>query len=357
MVHLILGTAVLLSLGERKRREWLLISCCLLFAFAALRWQYGNDYENYRQVFQSLVAGEPSPYRELGFGLLMKLCPSFFSFQALTSLILVGTAWAITTCWAPRGYGWVGFSLFVLNPYLFLMNLSAIRQSIALCLFVAAVALGLKRKFLGFCLCIGLAGCFHTSALFLLPVYFLLGKRDAKQGEICLLLLGLALLLAVDFESPICEMLEKLELWEYAAYVRAGRTNSLRATVLTGILFCYVLGNLPKLRDRDAVLGRLYLLGLALGLLAFRLSLLTRVQMYFDIFALAVVPSILEKNRGPLELFPGRPLINFGRILDRYAFPTLVFLIFALRYYAFFTNPMWESFSRYQTIFTPLLGG
>lgn len=357
MVHWILGSAAVLALGERKRRDWLLLSCAVLFAFAALRWQFGNDYENYRQAFLAVAAGEECPYREPGFRLLLRLCPNFFAFQALTSLILVGTAWAITARWAPRGYGWAGMLLFVLNPYLFLMNLSAIRQSLALCLFAAAVAFGLKRKFVGFCLCVLLAGAFHSSALFLFPAYFLLGQREVKKGEICLFLLGLAVLLAVDVASPICSLLEKLELRDYAAYIRGGRTNSLRATLLTGVLFCYVLGNLPKLRGRDAALGRLYLVGLALGLLAFRLSLLTRVQMYFDIFSLAAVPAILERNRGPSRLIPGKPLVSLGRILDRYAFPALFFLIFALRYYAFFTNPMWEAFSRYQSVFTPLLGG
>lgn len=357
MVHLILGGAAVLALGERKRREWLLISCTVLFFFAALRWQYGNDYENYRAAFQAVKAGEASAYREPGFAVLAGLCPDFFCLQVLTSLLLVGTAWAITAHWAPRGYGWAGILLFVLNPYLFLMNLSALRQSIALCLFAGAVGFGLKGRFPGYCLLVLLAGAFHSSALFLLPVYPLLREKHLGRGARWLIPLGLVILLAVDPVGPLCRVLEALGLGEYLAYVRGGRTNSLRATLLTGLLFCWCWGSLPGLRGPAAALGRLYLLGLALGVLAFRLALLTRVQMYFDLFSLAAVPAMLEAGRGPVPVNPRKPLVSLGRILQRYALPGAAFLIFALRYYAFFTNPMWEAFSRYQTVFTPLLGG
>ena len=140
---------------------------------------------------------------------------------------------------------------------------------------------------------------------------------------------------------------------QYLHHASGGGRNSLRATLLTAVYFVFVLMNLPKLKGRMLVFAKAYLVGTMLGVLAFRLSLTTRIQMYFDIFAVVAIPAILAElwKEGMVRVDLKHPVTSFLACMNHYALPTLVFAIFFLRYYSFFANPRWEPFTGYRTIF------
>ena len=127
-----------------------------------------------------------------------------------------------------------------------------------------------------------------------------------------------------------------------------GTTNSLRATVLTGVYFVYVAINLVHLKGYKLLCGKLYLIGLLFGMLAFYFSMITRLQMYFDIFSVVAIPAIMEHY---IRNASGK----WRKLINLYLFPGLIFAIYLARYYTFFTNPMWESFNTYHTIFEAIL--
>lgn len=76
-------------------------------------------------------------------------------------------------------------------------------------------------------------------------------------------------------------------------------------------------------------------------MLAFRVSMLTRLEMYFDIFSIVAFPRMLARPRRD-ETLPG--------FLNNVVFPAAILLILLLRYDSFFHNPMWERFCTYRTI-------
>ena len=145
MVHLVLASSVLIAMVGHKRSKYTyIVSCLLLFAFAALRYMYGNDYGNYYANYFRIHAGVKDVYDEWLFTLLNQISPSFFSLIAVSSAVFVYCIYRLIVDNLSADFAWIGLLIFVVNPYLFLMNLSALRQCIAMVAFIAAVHFAIR---------------------------------------------------------------------------------------------------------------------------------------------------------------------------------------------------------------------
>ncbi len=355
MVHIILLSSVILAIICSKiNRSVQIYPFAVLFMFSAFRYMYGNDYASYMGWHTYMKAGGNSPYDEFLFTLLNRIFPNFYLLVAVTSLAYIYVIYRLIKDTLPIDYYWIGVLIFVINPYLFLMNLSSIRQCLAMLMFIIAVRFAIKRKPLPFLLFIGLAVLFHKSAVFLLPVYFVCGSKSFKRRWTVVILICLFAVLSLDnFQTFISNIISLFNDKDYNYFAQQSMQNSLRATLLTGLFFIYVLLNLPKMEGKALVYSKLYLIGTILGVLAMKMSMLTRFQMYFDIFSIVAIPLILEQTikKGAIVVNQNNVLITVWDCINKYVMPFLLLLVYVLRYYSFFTNAMWSSFAQYHTIF------
>lgn len=355
MVYITLFSVVATAIAGRRSGKYIqVIPFIILFLFAALRKGYGNDYASYAEKFAYIHAGGTSPFEhEYLFTFLNASLPNFFSLIALTSLLFVAGIYIFLRCNLEKEQIWMGVLIFVINPYLYLINLSSLRQCLAMLLFLLAARFAYQRKVILYVLCILIGALFHKSAILLLPIYFFATPKKISWRWLVVISLALLALLQWDGFSNIVQItISFFEDSNYNFYVSSGLTNSLRATVLTSCFFLYVVTNLPELHGKSLVFGKLYLIGCILGILAYRLSMLTRIQMYFDIFSIAVLPGIFcqVQSEGAIVVNSANPLATFWKCINKYAMPVLLLLIYILRIYSFFTNPMWASFTTYHTI-------
>lgn len=358
MVHAVFLITIILSFVlKNKGKQIQTIPFLILFLFAALRYMYGNDYANYYHIHRSVQQGAVSPFDEFLFTKLYEWIPNFFVLTGLISLLFLYMVYRLMKDNLTGRGMFVGLVIFLINPYLFLMNLSSLRQCLAMLCFMAAVEFGIKRRFLPYALLVLTGMMFHKSAILLLPIYFFLGEWHFKKRYVFAVAAAVFVLLCF---ADIRAISRAVAVWfndaNYLAHLKVGTGNTLRATLLTGISFVYVLVNMPKLRGKELVYTKLYLLSLILGVLAFRLSMLTRIQMYFDIFSIVSIPTIMEKIReeGPISVKLANRQETVWRCVNRYALPLLIFVVYILRYYSFFTNPMWKAYTTYQTIFSAM---
>ena len=181
--------------------------------------------------------------------------------------------------------------------------------------------------------------------MILLPVYFIANaRRVSRKATLYLAGLTVLLLLMEQFLYRfLSSAIELLQLTRYQHVLSDGAHNSLRATLLSSAAYLYLLWNLPRLRGKTLLYAKLWLIGCMFSVLAFRLSMLTRLEMYFDIFSIIALPRMLARPRKDRSL---------PAFISNYGFPLLIILILLLRYYSFFTNPLWERFRIYQTILT-----
>lgn len=354
MIHIILFSVVLLAVLGRRNKLCLYFSFLLLTIVSSIRYMYGNDYRSYYIHFYNIKNGYESVFdSEILFTLLNKLLPSFHVLIIVTSVVFIYQIYKFMMDNLNQRQIWIGVFIFLINPYLYLVNLSAIRQCIAMCCFCVAVSYMLKRDVKRYLLFIIAAALFHKSAILLLPVYLLIGTKRIKKRYVVLIILGIWFLLSFpEFYSVIETILSLFDDLNYVRYMDEGLSNSLRATLLSSIYLVYVLFNLPKLEGKYVLYGKLYLISMILAVLAYRLSMVTRIQMYFDIFSIVVLPHLFYKNinNGYITIYFNNPLKTIWGVINQYILPALIIMIYFLRYYSFFTNPMWQSFVKYRTI-------
>lgn len=359
MVHIVLFYAISVAfIGCIKRKNMISIAFIILFVFAALRYGYGNDYFSYLKWYQYIQQGGQSPYdEEILFTLLNEVMPSFQMLVVFTSAVFIGTSCYLIRNTLDNSYACIGLLIFVINPYLFLMNLSALRQSMAIACFLIATRRGIAKKPIGFLAWI-LIGClFHKSAIILLPTYFLMKEQKINWKHILALVIAVLVVVGfVDLGQIINQFADMFNDANYLSHANNGISNSLRATLLTGIGFLYIAMNLPKLHGSDQVYAKLYLISLIFGIFAYQVSMLTRIQMYFDIFAVVSLPRLVQINLedGAAKYSADDWLEGVKQIFQKYILPFLVFLVYVLRYYSFFTNSAWSAFFEYYTIFSVL---
>ena len=343
-MHFFFGAMLVMSALIRRHRCFFLFTALGLFGFAALRYDFGNDYGNYYRCFLEIRQMGANPFAtEVLYTALNRVLPHFYWLVALSSLAFVGGVCALIRKNVLPEWMWLSFAVLLINPYLFLVNLSAIRQSLALVCFLCAVPFAWRRKPLAYCLLMLMACGFHNSSIILLPVYFVANGHPVSRRATVFIALGTAglLVLAKGLPQMLDATLLALQLTRYRHVLGDGLHNSLRATLLSSVSFFYLLWNMPRLRGRTLVYAKLWLIGSVLSVLAFRVSMLTRLEMYFDIFSIVAFPRMLARPRRD-ETLPG--------FLNNVVFPATILLILLLRYDSFFHNPMWERFCTYRTI-------
>ena len=178
--------------ARHKRTEFFLkVSFGLIFLFLALRYNYGNDYSAYLKGFLEVNRVETIDYFDKywhfdpGWIFLCRIFGpfGFFAMMAVLALFNCFVYYRFIRKYVPPAYYWFAVFFYVFNPYFMLVHSSAMRQSLAISLFIFSIDYIYKKDALRYFLCIGLAALFHTSALVLLPIY-LLGVFDWKINKI-----------------------------------------------------------------------------------------------------------------------------------------------------------------------------
>ncbi len=350
MVHIVFVLAVLTAMFNLKGKRLFRLSFWILGLFAVLRYNFGNDYVSYHSWFDHIKSGGDSPYKsEIGFTFLNEISPSFYILIAITSIFFLVVVYKLIRSNLDQQYMGLAVLIFLINPYLFMLNLSSIRQCIAMCLFILSIKYAHQRSFLKYAALIVIATLFHTTSIILLPMYFVINARKVNRRDILAIAVVFVVLMVNTsiIQHTVDIGLAFFSNPNYNYYFSTGETNTLRATLLTGITFVYILMNLRHLEGQHLICGKLYLIGLAFGMLAYHFPMFTRVQMYFDIFSIVAIPGIMQYHAKVEES-------RNTRFIHLQMFPILIFLVYLLRYYSFFMNPMWASFTTYQTIFEAL---
>ena len=127
-----------------KIKKGLIFSFSFLFLFLGLRYDFGNDYSNYLTIFNNISNGivkldfDDSFATEVGWIYLCQLFKplGFFIMIAFLAVIYCIIFYSFIKKYAPVKYYWLSLIILLFNPFLFLVQSSAMRQTIALLLFL-----------------------------------------------------------------------------------------------------------------------------------------------------------------------------------------------------------------------------
>jgi hypothetical protein len=283
----------------------------MIFTFLALRYDYGNDYMAYAEIFASTDKLDLASRIEPGWQLLCLMCrPAgfFVMVAALAGFNCLVYYSFVKKYVSPEYFGFAVF-MYVFNPYFMLVHLSAMRQALAVSLFVLAVDYLVQRRPLRYALVIAVASTFHASALFLLPVYILVWLNRSLPNVAVMVLLALyAAALAFGSQVDSATYLIGESLGErYGVYQE-------RAVLTIGLGFVFYSACLALILFMDKAHNRTTALIVKLAALSYfasaplglAISAAGRMGMYFGPALIVAIPqtarAVRDKRHGVMFL-------------------------------------------------------
>ncbi len=340
-------------LARHKREEfWLTVSFSFIFLFLALRYNYGNDYTNYLNIFIEVSRSETIDYLhnqwklEPAWVFLCRLFEplGFFTMTAALALFHCFVYCSFLKKYVPSAYYWLAVFIYVFTPSFMLINISAMRQSVAITLFVFSLDYIHQKDAIRYFLCICLASLFHMSAIIFLPLY-LLGFYEFKINKIFIIIIFtffVCLLVFRNFFVTKFNMFIDIGAYykKYGEYqgISENELNFGLGLVLYLFLFLIVLLYDRYQAGKISLMSKIVILSNFIMPIALLMVMISRIDMYLQTATLSVYPYILTNIK-----------TSFVRIL---VLMTLVLLVL-YSFYNFFHAETWKkSFATYQTIFS-----
>jgi transmembrane protein EpsG len=324
------------------------ISFFLIFLFLALRYNFGNDYPSYLNSFLEINRFSTLDLThnlgdfEPGWKVLCRVFKplGFFVMTAFLTLTNSFIFYRFIKKHVPLSYYWLAVFLYVFNPSFMLVHSSAMRQSIAIMIFVFALDYLFKKDAIRYFFCIAFAAAFHTSALILFPV-FLLGLFDWRIKRITRVILVFIFLSLFMFGSSIMPYLNQFvsEYFErYEFYKDAGLIGSGLGVLYLFALFMLTLYYESTQNKKTALVFKIAIVSFIFIPLSLLIQLIGRVGMYFAPATIIVYPIILADLKK-----------NTHKII----FLLSLILITIYGFVQFFSSEVFrDAFGTYQTIFS-----
>lgn len=336
------------------------IAFILLAAFFSIRYKYGNDYVGYMDVFNDIskyssfsvllsnyLSSDSLFLSEIGWGILNYLYKPF-GFPCLVAFLTCFEYYIyykFIKTYVSRQYQWMAVFTLVLNPQILLLQLSMMRQALAIVLLIQGTHFIIKNKkayLIVFALCAVLV---HKSAIFVLPVFIAIAFYKYIGRKIALIVVvGVyaALLLSRDYLSALYALSFDNDLVNnYAAYESRAESSDMSIGIgffFSLIPFLLLLRYIWITKEPTGIylLVLLSALSYAMAPISFIESLLNRFVNYFSVYTIVSLPfayySVKDRT------------FRVGLI-------AIYILITLYSYYSFMTNPTWiKGFSTYHTI-------
>lgn len=336
-------------LAKCKDARWgLKASFTLIFLFLALRYNFGNDYERYLNAFIDISQYNQIDFfdntrqYESGWMLLNWLFRSlgFFAMTAVLALFNCVVYYRFIKKYVPVRYYWLAIFLYIFYPEFMLIHSSAMRQSIAIMLFVFSMDYLYEKDAIRYFLCILLASLFHFSALILLPVYLLglFNRRFYTVIGVTFVLIYVSVILFNQSLSPYLNLFINNYFEKYVGYRDAGVVNMGLGFLYFAVMSILTLYFLRLQNKETALVFMISIISFVLMPLALIIGLTARAGMYFVPATIIAYPIIFMKLKNPIS---------------KIIYLTIVLTATTYRFFQFFYSDVYkDAFGIYQTIFS-----
>jgi transmembrane protein EpsG len=217
--------------------------------------------------------------------------PQFMIF--VTSVIInVAIIWAISKY---PGYFELSTFLYITSGY-YLVTMNGIRQSIAAAVLFACTHFIIKGKFKSFTAAVLLASTFHTSAVILIPVYFV-ARNEAWSKKICKYII--VLLIALIFFQPIMDyVFTLLGDSKYGAYkdFNEGGANIIRVAIYAVPVFLSYIKRrqIKEQWPESDVFVNITLLNFLIMCFSLYNWIFARFTIYFQLYGIVLLAYIIK---------------------------------------------------------------
>ena len=334
--------------GIGQYKHGLIISFILIFLFLALRYNYGSDYGTYFYFFKEVATNNIySVYRdsrlEVGWIILNFIFKPIGFFGMIAALACFNSViyYRFIKKFVYPKYYWFAVYIYTLTPAFLLVHSTAMRQSIAISIFLFSLDFLLKKHAIRYLLCICLASLFHYSAIILLLLYPLFAI-NFKVNTISNVFAFFFFVLMYLFGNSVLPYINIFITTYFTQYDKFQVSSDIKTGL--GVLYSFIslliVMNTKTFQDKDnKIIFSIAILSFILIPLNLLIIGTGRVNMYLTPVTIIVYPTLLLSLKKPIY---------------KYLFVFFTLFVTAYLFSQFFDSDNWTvSFKTYQTIFSP----
>ena len=289
--------------GKKMERAYLLLSGAAFVAIATLRYSIGFDYFSYQTIFEDISAlggwketleyGASYPLFALLNWLVASAGGSYRVLLLVCNLIMTALVLWVVDRWSCNK--WLSLLLYVTIQF-FPHSMNLLRQSMAAFILFAGYGFLRRKKLIPYLLVVLIAAGFHTSALVMIPCYFLLNLPF--NWYLVGAYAGATLIGYVAYE-PLVQLVTTYIFPQYAIYLDSiyATSNGLSYVVVPAIYFICVGLFAKRLLQRDprsSILIYTSLFTFILYIFITRMFILERMSVYFFPFIMLLLPEMVD---------------------------------------------------------------
>lgn len=293
-------------------KSFIYISIIAILIIGGLRFEVGTDWFSYKNIFNSVsLISELTSFRvEKGFLLFVFIIKNIINDYSFFVFIFFLATFSVKLVIIKKYSTDIFISLMIYFSMVFLLyDINGIRQGMAIGIGLLSIPYILSRNLTRFILVIILAALFHTSALILLPFYWIANMEFSKK-KLIILTIGV-LLISIPLRSfilnnPLMQYLLTIDrLSQYDSYLKDSKMNStvplLSIAVLQRfVVFIFIMVNYEKLIANDKF-KRLLLNGYVLSIIVFLLfsfsaEFAARLGFYYKSLEILIIPLIISSQ-------------------------------------------------------------
>jgi hypothetical protein len=200
-------------------------------------------------------------------------------------------------------------AIFIYSSNMAIVFMNLMRQGVAVAIFFYASTFIKERNFKKYILFMLIGAGFHSSILFLIPMYFITKIKFSKASYFIFILISYFLVytrLAQLILNSIVSMIPMYSKYYNHTFLLKEDFNLLSIGVLLNVALIYILVLFSnKTKEKEYLLEKnYYMIGVLINILAISTSMFDRIGIYFFIFGIIAIPKIIEsiKNKN-LRLF------------------------------------------------------
>lgn len=323
-----------------RYRTCLLFSFAILACFLAVRYDFGNDYIAYMQMHEELQQESIfDTYYESGWVVVNKLFFNFYILVASLSVFNCFIYFKFINKYVPSDFWWIALFIYVFNTNFMLIQSSAMRQTVAILIFIYSIKFILNKAFWKYIIACLVASTFHSSAILLLPVYWVSKiSFNTVFTKLILVIIFISIYIGGHYLLPT---IRSISLFVFRGrydhfFLEESDVFSLNACVYSIMLIILVFFD-SKFTPTVKIFNRISIIALFFFPIASIFPMAARVGYYFFPATLVTYPYVYK-------LFNSKLL---GRIFLLCLMCTIV-----IRFYSITHSDIWrEHFVIYKTIF------
>ena len=324
----ILSTTILALIARVVRSEnekagvfFLILIITIFVLVSGLRSGIGDTYM-YRHLYGLIGPGyEANGGYEPGFILFFKILKSISSdsqFMLIVTSLIINVLNIVNIYkYSKNSYFELGIFMYVASGY-YTVTMNGIRQSLAAAIIFYATTLIIKGKFKTYCAVILLMYTIHSSALIMIPVYFVVRfKAWDKVTNRLYALAGIGLFLYDPLMQLMIRFFGDSRYAQYAEFDEGG-ANLLRIAIfIVPVVLAYLKrGVIREKWEHGDIFVNMNIICMIVMLFSAYNWIFARFTVYFQLYSFILLPYIIKNCLTGKE----RRLIHFGLIVCYFMF-------------------------------------